>query len=586
MKKIASFCVALICAMSFATSVQAAAQCSLQEYGSLQVEMLGQQPTTTVKINGTDTRFMLDTGAFYSMMSTASAQALGLHTRALPFDYRVGGIGGSTTARYTQVKEFGILGTTLKNIEFIVGGSDAGYGLLGANLLDIADLEIDLAHGKMNLFKPDGCDKSGLAYWSKAGAFNMADIDTSGSRTAAHQTVVEVKINGKKLRAMIDSGASATVMSRHAAEHVGIDLNGPNVKPGITGTGIGSKALTAWTVNIDSFEFGTELIQHTQMEVLDGSIGGGDVDMLLGADFLLAHRMYIANSQGKIYFTYNGGRLFALATPTTQGEIAGGEKAAPLQSAGDYALRGEAHLSRGEPDAALVDLGEAIRMGPDQATYHLARARAYLAGKQLAPAIADLDKAVSLDPKNVDALLLRARVRFSHADRIGALADINAASPLAAPGSANAINIAELYVALDQPVTALPLLSGWIETHPNDVRLGKALNERCWALGLSNQSLDDALHDCRKAIRRDGENPQYLDSLGLVELRLGKYPESIDAYEKAAPNAHSAWTRYGLGVAKIRSGQQQAGNADLAAARAMQPDIDARAAKFGLKPGP
>ena len=81
MNKIVSGCIALIGVLSAATSTRAA-ECQLKEYGSLQVEMLGQQPTTTVKINGTDTRFMLDTGAFYSMMSNASAQALNLRTRA------------------------------------------------------------------------------------------------------------------------------------------------------------------------------------------------------------------------------------------------------------------------------------------------------------------------------------------------------------------------------------------------------------------------------------------------------------------------------------------------------------------------
>ncbi|WP_254063286.1 retropepsin-like aspartic protease, partial [Rhodanobacter sp. L36] len=138
--------------------------------------MLGEQPTTLIKINGTDKRFMLDTGAFYSLMSRADAQTLGLKTRDLPFGFRISGVGGDASARYTQVKEFGILGTTLKNIEFVVGGSDTRYALIGANLLDIADLEIDLAHGKMTLFKPEGCDKSALAYWSKDGNYSTADI--------------------------------------------------------------------------------------------------------------------------------------------------------------------------------------------------------------------------------------------------------------------------------------------------------------------------------------------------------------------------------------------------------------------------
>ena len=127
------------------------------------------------------------------------------------------------------------------------------------------------------------------------------------------------------------------------------------------------------------------------------------------------------------------------------------------------------------------------------------------------------------------------------------------------------------------------MLDDWIRLHGNDAMLGSALNERCWARGLSNQMLDDALKDCRKAIKRDGEQPAYLDSLGLVQLRLGHYPESIKAYEQAAAQMpHNAWSRYGLGLAKIRSGQSDAGNADLVAARALDSKIDTRAAKYGL----
>ena len=34
--------------------------------------------------------------------------------------------------------------------------------------------------------------------------------------------------------------------------------------------------------------------------------------MLIGADFFLSHRVYVANSQRKLYFTYNGGPVFNL----------------------------------------------------------------------------------------------------------------------------------------------------------------------------------------------------------------------------------------------------------------------------------
>ncbi len=207
-------------------------RCQLERYGTLPVEMEGGRATTMVKINGSDTRFALDTGAFFNIMSKATASSLGLRLRALPFGFRISGIGGAADAQYTHVKEFGILGTTLKNIDFIVGGTDTGYGLLGANLLDFADLEIDLAHGKLTLFKVDHCDKDALAYWStEAQLLSWPIIEPSDSRID-RRTFLNVTINGKKVRAVIDSGAYATVLSRHAAERAGIDLNAPDVKQG------------------------------------------------------------------------------------------------------------------------------------------------------------------------------------------------------------------------------------------------------------------------------------------------------------------------------------------------------------------
>jgi clan AA aspartic protease (TIGR02281 family) len=564
-----------------------AGRCQLKDYGTLPVEMVGGHATTVVKINGSNTRFALDTGAFYNIMSKASASSLGLRLRPAPFDFRITGVGGDANAQITHVKEFGILGTTLDNIDFIVGGTDAGYGLLGANLLDFADLEIDLAHGKLTLFKVDHCDNLPLAYWSKDGNYNVADIVPSNS-SVDRRTFLNITINGKQVRALIDSGAFATVLSRRAAERVGIDLNAPDVKAGVSGIGVGGKPVKTWTVRIDAFSVGTETIHHSQMQVIDGQFGSDDTDILLGIDFLLAHHMFIANSENKAYFTYNGGRVFTFAEAPSDsdksdaGTAANGNDAAQ-KTAPDYALSGEAHLSRGEPKAAVADLDEAIRMAPDQATYYVARARAHAADSQPDAALTDLDKSLSLDPKNVDALLLRAQLRFMHNDRTGATADVTAASALAPAASTQARLIASLYVQLDQPAAALPILDEWIRLHTNDAMLGSVLNERCWARGLSNQMLDDALKDCRKAIKRDGENPAYLDSLGMVQLRLGHYPESITAYELAtAQNPHSAWSRYGLGLAKIRSGQTDAGKADLIAARTLNPEIEALAAKYGL----
>lgn len=559
--------------------------CQLKEYGTLPINMIGDRATTLVKINGVNTRFILDTGSFFNLMSNANASALGLKLGPMPFNYRISGIGGSTSVQQTRVKQFGILGTTISDVAFIVGGTDTGRGLLGANFLDLADLELDLAHGKVALFKADNCDKASLAYWASGSQYNIADIERT--RENDRRTFLNVTIHGKKLRALLDTGATSTLLGRDAAERAGIDLNAPGVKTAGYSTGIGAKTLKSWIVDIDSFSVGTETIQHSQMRVIDGKLGD-DTDMLLGVDFLLAHHMFIANSTRKVYFTYNGGRVFTYAAPPVDGSKADADSNAnengdKPKTAEDHFLLGQAHLSRGETNAALVDLDEAIRMAPNRAGYYAARARAHELNKQMDMVLADLDKCLELNPKDTNALMMRAAYRLANKDRAGAAADVAAANALASPGTALQRAVANFYIRLDQPADALPMLDDWIRLHDDDAMLGAALAERCLARGLSNQLLEDALKDCKKSIRRDGEKPLSLDGLGLVELRLENYSESIKAYEKlVAQSPDSAWARYSLGVAELRHGDKDAGNADMATAQARDPHIGMRAAKFGL----
>ena len=111
------------------------------------------RPTLPVKINNRDAKFVLDSGAFYSMMSSATAAEYNLKLSPAPFGFTVMGIGGSTGASVATVKEFTIVGITVKNVEFLVGESEvAAYaGLLGQNLLERFDVEYDLASGAIRL---------------------------------------------------------------------------------------------------------------------------------------------------------------------------------------------------------------------------------------------------------------------------------------------------------------------------------------------------------------------------------------------------------------------------------------------------
>jgi hypothetical protein len=152
------------------SSLGAEKKCKIAKVVELPITMNSLRPTIDVKINNRDAKFILDSGAFYSMISSATAAEYNLKTTHAPLGLRVIGIGGAADVRVATVKEFSIVGIILKNREFLVGGSDVGTaGLLGQNLLEQFDVEYDLATGVIRLFRTEDCDHTLLAYWLAPG---------------------------------------------------------------------------------------------------------------------------------------------------------------------------------------------------------------------------------------------------------------------------------------------------------------------------------------------------------------------------------------------------------------------------------
>ena len=137
--------------------------CKVGVIAELPVTMTGTRPMISAKINGEDARFMIDSGAFFSLISTPAAAQYKLDTQPAPFNMILEGIGGSSRAQVTTVKVFTLAGVPIKKVQFLVGGSslgDGAIGLLGQNVLRLADVEYDLANGSIRLMKPEGDRKS------------------------------------------------------------------------------------------------------------------------------------------------------------------------------------------------------------------------------------------------------------------------------------------------------------------------------------------------------------------------------------------------------------------------------------------
>ncbi len=584
------------------------AGCKIAEVAELPVTMSGTRPLVAAKINGRDAQFVADSGAFYSIIGTASAAEYDLQTVPGPIDLDVVGIGGRARASLTTVKEFTLAGAPIRNVQFIVGGGEPGrgaVGVLGQNVWRVGDVEYDLANGRIRIMRPQDCGKMPMVYWAKDGdMYSVMSIEHATARQP-HTTGVAY-LNGKKIRVLFDTGASASMLSLRAAAAAGVETDSPSATKAGVWRGIGSRVMQTWIAPFETFKIGDEEIRNTKLRF--GELGG-DLDMLVGADFFLSHRVYVASSQSKLYFTYNGGPVFNLAAAapaegsTTTAEVprdAGDTPAAdasaeanadtPTDAAG-FSRRGTAFAARRDFERAIADLTRACELAPDEPDYFFQRANAYLGARRLEPALSDLERTIELKPDHVPALVARATLRLLRGEarggevRADAVADLRKASTAADEDDDIHLEIASLYGRADDGAAAISELDLWLDKHGEDSRAPNARANRCRARALLDQDLKDALADCNRAVRARSDVPYFHEARGLVYLRMGTYDKAVADYDAALrTQPRNAWALYGRGIARLREGMAEQGQADIAAARRFAPAAVALATRHGITP--
>ena len=76
-----------------------------------------------------------------------------------------------------------------------------------------------------------------------------------------------------------------------------------------------------------------------------------------------------------------------------------------------------------------------------------------------------------------------------------------------------------------------------------------------------------------------------VDSRGFVKLKIGTPRNAIPDYDEALRlQARKASSLYGRGIAKLRTGNTAGGNADIAAAKAIDARIAEEFAAYGINP--
>lgn len=307
--------------------------------------------------------------------------------------------------------------------------------------------------------------------------------------------------------------------------------------------------------------------------------------------------------------------------------------------------RGECEASLAKDDQALADLAKALEGNPTWIELHVARAnilfrrgkrdlvqaegdamtrenpqsnfawvgaaKIYSALGLRAKAMQAMDRALAIKPEAY-IYVNRAQVRPT-SDVSGQLSDLDEALKLE-PGMAEALSIkASILAKGGKYAEALGLFDRmpksttdqqWVEIQ-RAVLLYKAgrvadakhafallrstakspneMNSICWAEGTAGIMLDDAVEECREAVKQSGGAAQYADSLGMALLQSGKLDDALAAYDQAIAKAPLSASYMGRAIIYARKGDSSRAKAELEQAKKLDAGIEQEFADYGLK---
>jgi predicted aspartyl protease len=326
MRQIPSLARTLFATAALIAPSLAHANCQLVQLAEFKTDPDSYQPVVTGSIDGHSVRVLIDSGSTFSSISGAAADKLKLPTIEM-VGQRAYGVGGDTQLYRAHIKRLEIAGLEKGDLNLLVvgdGNDRSSYDLtLGDDILAQVDVEFDLAHNAIRLFRPKGCAAPQLIYWGAA--YSQAPLLTPDPQAPAIQ--VRALVNDKTVLAEIDSGATTSVLDTTAADAAGVARPAqPGDSPSLRG--VGPRPVQSWTGRLDSFALGDEKISHLALQVLPFRSGmsyaetGSNIPrrlantpaMFIGDDFLHAHRVFVDNEDHLVLFSYQGGPVFATGT--------------------------------------------------------------------------------------------------------------------------------------------------------------------------------------------------------------------------------------------------------------------------------
>jgi hypothetical protein len=316
----------------------AQSSCKIAQIAEWHVDRVQNRPIVEGQINGQSIHILIDTGTGHSYIAEAAAWKLGLPVRQSN-DRRAFTVGGIVQVKTTVIDHLKVGTFDGDNLRFDVINTTPLPGvdfMLGADFFWHFATEFDLANGKVRILQPTDCKPEQLVYWGQS--YFVANLERMTSDDA--EIDVYTDLNGSHAKATLDTGSPISFASTLSARAAGVKSDDAGLAAAPSVKGVGGSTIPTWIGRFDTFAIGDETIRNAKLRIGDLYILGGQWnrvmakrELILGCDFLMAHRVIVQPREHVMVFSYNGGPVFQLIHPddATQGDPADGLLPAPPQ---------------------------------------------------------------------------------------------------------------------------------------------------------------------------------------------------------------------------------------------------------------
>jgi hypothetical protein len=299
---------ALVCsAASFAGDLPQDRDCTLRQLATIDLE-IADHVLVPVTLDGTPARMILGTSSGLSTIYKRDADDMNLTVVKSPLpNWQMTTVHSFSLGSYKVGKAQLLLTTKLPTL----APNAAPYvGVFGLTALSGVDFELDFAHNKLNLFSAKHCSGNNVVYWADSAASVPYSADPLGV------PVFPIELDGKKVAATVDAGASVTQLKTDISKLLyGFDDHSPGTETRTADSGTSVKHYRAMKMTgrgLSVTNADVELIPGSDSCIISRTGPGhsatyencfGRPPLTLGVDVLRHLRVYFATTEHVLYIT-------------------------------------------------------------------------------------------------------------------------------------------------------------------------------------------------------------------------------------------------------------------------------------------